>query len=98
MSRERINEESWDVMHLTSRLEKTTVLQIVLNHHIRDRVKDELDVTGIGGTGEVRVDLFLIATLVQTFEFHLNVCSALLVGVGTCNPHSKITQVKQNKQ
>lgn len=65
-------------------LEETTVLQIVLNHHIRDGIENKLNVTGIGGTCEVRVDFFLIATLVQTFEFHLDIRSTFFIRVCTC--------------
>ena len=62
-------------------LEQTAVLQIVLNHDICHGVKDELYVAGVGGAGKVCVNFLLVATLVQTFKLHLNVCSALLVRV-----------------
>lgn len=59
-------ELGWDGVHWHPRiqLEKTAVFQIVLNHNIRDRIKDKLDVAGVGGARKVRVNLFLVATLV----------------------------------
>lgn len=42
---------------------KANVLEIVLYNDICHRVKNKLDVTGVGGTGEVGVDFlgFLVA-------------------------------------
>lgn len=40
-----------------------------------------LDVVGICGAGEVRVDLFRLLALVEVFELHLYVRSGLLVRV-----------------
>ena len=62
---------------------KSAILQIVLNDHIGDSIEDELDVGCISSTREVRVNLFLVTPLVQTFKFHLDVSCTFLVSVGT---------------
>jgi len=37
--------------------EKSAVLEVVLDDDVSDGIEDELDVVGISGTREVRVDL-----------------------------------------
>ena len=47
--------------------EKSTVLEVVLDDDVRDGVEDELDVVGVGGAGEVCVDL--LGVLVSSFTY-----------------------------
>lgn len=62
---------------------KPTLLQVVLNDDIRDSVKNKLHVLGVGGTGEVGVDLLGVLPSVQVFKLALDVSSCLFVRVGT---------------
>lgn len=68
----------------SSPLEKTTVLQVVLNDDIGDGVKDKLHVLRVGGTREVRVDLLGVFLLVQILKLGLNVAGRLVELVGAC--------------
>ena len=54
--------------------EKSTVFEVVLNDDVGDGVEDELDVVGVRGAREVRVDLLGVFALVEIFELHLDVC------------------------
>lgn len=54
-------------------LVQATVLQIVLGDDIRHRVKHELNVGGVGGAGEVSIDLLLSSPFVQVLKLALNV-------------------------
>jgi len=64
--------------------EKSTVLEIVLDDDVGDGVEDKLDVVGVGGAREVRVDLLGVFALVQILELLLDVRRRLLVRVATC--------------
>jgi len=59
------------------------LLEVVLDDDVRDGVKDELDVVGVGGAREVRVDLFRLAALVEVLELFLDVRRRLVVSVHT---------------
>ena len=63
-------------------LEKSTVLQVVLDDDVGDGVEHELHVLGVGGAGEVGVDLLGVLPLVQVLELTLDVGGRLLVCVG----------------
>lgn len=63
-------------------LEKATVLQVVFDDDIGDGIKHKLHVLGVGGAGEVGVDLLGVLPLVQVFKLALNVSCCLLIGVG----------------
>lgn len=45
--------------------EEATVLEVVLDDDVCDSVEHKLDVVGVGGTSEVRVDLLGVAALVE---------------------------------
>jgi len=62
-------------------LEEATVFQVVLNDDVSDSVKDKLDVIGVGGAGEVGVDLLRVLLLVQILKLQLDVGRRLLVRV-----------------
>lgn len=64
-------------------LEKTTVLQVVLDDNVSDGIEHKLHVLGVGGAGEMGVDLLCVLSLVQVLKLALDVCCGLLVGVGT---------------
>lgn len=61
------------------RLKQSTIFQIILYDDISDSVEDELNVVRIGGTGEVRVDLFLIFPFIEILEFHSYVATGFFV-------------------
>lgn len=63
-------------------LEQTAVLQVVFDNHVRHGVEHELDVGGVGGARQVRVNFLLVFPLVQVFELHPDVAGRLLVRVG----------------
>lgn len=69
--------------------EKTTVLQVVLNDHIRHCIEDELNVCCVSCTREVSVDLLKVPLgvsapmPVQGLKFKLYVGRSVLVRVGT---------------
>lgn len=63
-------------------LEKTTVLQVVLDDNVSDGIEHKLHVLGVGGAGEMGVDLLGVLSLVQVLKLALDVCCGLLVGVG----------------
>lgn len=42
-------------------LKQAAVLQVILDDHIGDRIENKLNVGGVGGTGEVSVDLLHVA-------------------------------------
>lgn len=62
--------------------EKAAVLQVILDDDVGDGVKHKLHVLGVGGTGEVGVDLLCVLPLVQVLKLALDVSRCLLVGVG----------------
>lgn len=62
--------------------EKAAVLQVILDDDVGDGVKHKLHVLGVGGTGEVGVDLLCVLSLVQVLKLALDVSRRLLVGVG----------------
>lgn len=57
--------------------------QVVGDDDIRDGVEDELDVVGVGGAGDVRVDL-LVGGLVLALVLSLDVSHCLGERVGAC--------------
>lgn len=63
--------------------EEPAVLQIVFDDDVSDGIKDKLHVLGVGGTGEVCVDLLGVLPLVQVLELALDVAGGLVVLVGT---------------
>lgn len=62
--------------------EEAAVLQVILDDDVGDGVKHKLHVLGVGGTGEVGVDLLCVLSLVQVLKLALDVSCSLLVGVG----------------
>lgn len=62
--------------------EKAAVLQVILDDDVGDGVKHKLHVLGVGGTGEVGVDLLRVLSFVQVLKLALDVSRCLLVGVG----------------
>lgn len=62
-------------------LAQPNVLEIVLDDHVRHRVKHKLDVAGISGASEVRVDFLGLLVAVEVLKLPLHVHSRLLVGV-----------------
>uniref|UniRef100_A0A3B3Y5A0 Uncharacterized protein n=1 Tax=Poecilia mexicana TaxID=48701 RepID=A0A3B3Y5A0_9TELE len=56
-------------------------LHIVLDDHVRDGIEHKLDVAGVGGTGEVRIDLLGLLVAVEVLELPLHVDGRLFVGV-----------------
>ena len=64
-------------------LEEAAVFEVVLDDDVRDGVKDEADVVGVGGAREVGVHLLLILALVEVLELHLDVGRRVLVRVRT---------------
>lgn len=76
-----VSSESQVVLGLV--LEEAAVFEVVSDDDIGDGVKDELDVGGVCGAGEVCVDLLLVLTLVQVLKFHLDVCRTVVIVVRT---------------
>ena len=70
-------------MTISQALEETTVLQVVLDDAVGDSVEDKLTVLGVGGLGEVAVDLLGVLLLVQILKLGLDVGLRLLKFVGT---------------
>lgn len=62
--------------------EEPAVLQVVFDDDVGDGIEDKLHVLGVGGTGEVRVDLLGVFPPVQVLKLTLDVGSRLLVRVG----------------
>jgi hypothetical protein len=62
---------------------KADVLEIVLYDDICHCVKHKLDVTGVGGTSEVRIDLLGLLVAVEVLELTLDVDRGFLVRVLT---------------
>lgn len=62
-------------------LAQPNVLEIVLDDHVRHRVKHKLDVAGVSGASEVRVDFLGLLVAVEVLKLPLHVHSRLLVGV-----------------
>lgn len=62
-------------------LAQPNVLEIVLDDHVRHRVKHKLDVAGVSGTSEVRVDFFCLLVAVEVLKLPLHIHSRLLIGV-----------------
>lgn len=64
-------------------LEQPTILKIILNYNICDCVKHKLNVVGVRGARQVRVNLLLIFPLVQVLEFHSDITWSLFVRVAS---------------
>lgn len=64
-------------------LAQPNVLEIVLDDHVRDSVEHKLDVAGVSGTGEVRIDLLGLLVAVEVLKLPLHIDSCLLIGVLT---------------
>lgn len=62
-------------------LAQPNVLEIVLDDHVRHRVKHKLDVAGVSGASEVRVDFLGLLVAVEVLKLPLHVHGRLLVGV-----------------
>lgn len=63
--------------------EEPAVLQVVFDDDVGDGIEDKLHVLGVGGTGEVCVDLLGVLPLVQVLKLALDVAGGLVVLVGT---------------
>lgn len=66
-----------------STLKQATILKIVLDDNVCDGVEHELNIVCVGGTRQMRVDLFLVFPLVEVLELHANVAGRLIVRAGT---------------
>jgi len=64
-------------------LAQPNVLEIVLDDHVRDGVEHKLDVAGVSGAGEVRIDLLGLLVAVEVLKLPLHIDGCLLVGVLT---------------
>ena len=73
-----------EAREIVDALEKSAILEVVLNDDVGDGVENELNVAGVGGASEMRVDLFLFLALVQILELELNVGGRILERVGSC--------------
>ena len=62
-------------------LAEAYILEIVLDDDVRDSVEHKLDVAGVGGTGEVGVDLLGLLVAVEVLKLALHVDGCLLIGV-----------------
>lgn len=62
---------------------ESTATQVLGDDDIRHRIKDELDVVGIRGTGDMAVDL-LVSRLVLTLILPLDVSHSFCEGTGAC--------------
>ena len=62
-------------------LEQPTIFQIIFDYDVSDSIKDKLNVVCVGGACEMRVDLFLVFSLVQILKLHSNVTRGFLVSV-----------------
>jgi len=60
------------------------LLQVVFNDNVCNGVEHKLHVLGVGGAGEVRVDLLGVFSPVQILKLTLDVGSCFLVRVGAC--------------
>ena len=58
------------------------LLQVDLDDDVGDGVKHKLHVLGVGGTGEVGVDLLGVLLLVQVLELGLDIAGRLIILVG----------------
>ena len=59
-----------------------TYFQIIFDNDVSDGIKHEFNVVGVGGAGQMSVDLFLVFSFIEILEFHPNVAARLLVRVG----------------
>ena len=64
--------------------EKSAVFEVVLDDDVRHGVEDKLDVVGVCGAREVRVDLLRVLALVEVLELLLDVRRRVLKRVATC--------------
>ena len=64
---------------------QTHLLQVVLDDDVGDGVEDELHVLGVGGAGEVGVDLLGVLLLVHVLKLTLDINRGVLVRVFTWN-------------
>lgn len=62
---------------------EATFYEVILNDDVCDRIKHELYVLGVCGTGEVCVDLLCVLSSVQILKLALDVGSRLLVRART---------------
>lgn len=74
---------SWCQEETAVPLEKAAVLQVGLDDDVCDGVEHKLHVLGVGGAGEMGVDLLHVPPLVQVLEPELDVGCTVIVGVGT---------------
>ena len=74
---------------------EAAVFEVVFDDDVGDGVEDELDVGGVGGARKVRVDLLLVAPLVEALKLHLDVRRALLVRVRACSHRPNQTEKKK---
>ena len=66
-------------IHVHIDLEQSTVFEVVFDDDISDGVKDKLDVLGVGGAGEVCVDLLGVLLLVQVLKLGLDVAGRFVI-------------------
>ena len=65
-------------------LVQADIAEVCLHHHIGNGIENEFHIGGVRGTGEVRVDVFLVWGSVHAFELHTNKSSRFFVGVLAC--------------
>jgi len=64
-----------------TKLEESTILEVVLNDDICDSIKHKLDVVCISGTSEMSVNLLCVLSLVEILKLKLDICRSFLVCV-----------------
>lgn len=65
-------------------LVESNFTEIVLHDHIGDCIKDKGHIVGIGGTGDVGVDVLPLRITIAALELHLNVSGRFLKVVLAC--------------
>ena len=69
---------------------QTHLLQVVLDDDVSDGIKDKLHILGVGGAGEVSVDLLGVFLLVHVLKLTLDINRGVLVCVFTCNTETSL--------
>lgn len=58
-----------------------TYFQIIFDNNVGDGIKDEFNVVGVSGAGQMCVDFLLVFSLIEILEFHSNVAARFLIRV-----------------